>query len=42
VLEHYAPHIRIESWLESRLPAGDPKYYHPTRPLFGSTRHVLK
>src|SRR5207247_2252287 len=36
VLGLYALHIRIENWLESMLPASDPKvgYCNPTRPPF--------
>src|SRR5215831_18724847 len=38
VLGFYALRLRIESSLESMLPAGDPKvaYYNATRALFGS------
>jgi len=38
VLGAYALHLRIESSLESMLPAGDPKvaYYNATRAIFGS------
>src|SRR2546426_1254028 len=37
VLGFYALQLRIESSLESMLPAGDPKveYYAQTRPVFG-------
>src|SRR3989441_10072990 len=38
VLGYYALQLRIESSLESMLPAGDPKveYYAKTRAVFGS------